>query len=58
MNADATSDEGVVALHREVVDGAAAKVGAVHDRPQMAVLIHQAVISAKAADLNEGVELV
>ena len=58
VDADAASDKSVVPLNGQVVDGAAAVLGALHNGPQVAVLIHQTVVSAQRADLNEGVELV
>ena len=58
MDPDAASDEGMVAFYRQVVDRANAQLSAIHDRPQVAVFIHQAVVSTQRADLNKGVELV
>ena len=58
MDADATSDEGVMPLDSQVVDRASADVFAADDRPKVAVLINQAIVRSKAADCNERVELV
>ena len=58
MNADAAGDEGVMPFDRQVVDRAGAELGFADDGAQVPVVINKAVISAKAVDFDEGVELV
>ena len=58
MDADAASDKGVMTFDRQVVNRAAPMIEALHNGAQVAVFIHQTVVAAERADLNESVELV